>query len=248
MKEVEPKIIFPDAFTEDTFVISNMGSQIQLNDLQLQSISSNWQSFEDEAKRKGGQVWDGTYYRLENIDDISNKLQFSTIKYSTIRGLTHNQDLSLIPVKSRPNHVSTASLIQSKEGLFVFGVRNKNSMSSRSIDLIGGGLQPDELEVASCRDIFANQKKEIIEELGISDIHIGSMKGLGVTLSSKYNVIFIFLTKLSISKKELLSIFNNKTDEEMQDLEFIEEKNLKQYLDDKGSYRPLTATLYFRNK
>lgn len=248
MKEVEPKIIFPHAFTESTFVINKVESRIQLDDSQLRNISSNWQSFEEEAKLKGGQVWDGTYYRLENVDDISNELQFSTIKYSTIRGLTHNQDLSSISVQSRPNHISTATLIQTNEGLFVFGVRNKNSMSSRSIDLIGGGLQPEELEVSNCKDIFANQKKEIVEELGISDIHISSMKGLGITLSSKYNVIFIFLTKLSLSKEELLLIFEKKTDDEMQGLEFIEETNLEQYLSEKGSYRPLTAQLYFRNK
>ena len=33
----------------------------------------------------------------------------------------------------------------------------------------------------------------------------------------------------------------------MVDLDFVEEKFLREYLKDKGSYRILTAELYFRN-
>ncbi len=248
MKEVEPQIITDRTFDQNTFKVKHVESRIELSPEQQSLINESWQTFLHEAQKKGSTPWDGTYYRLESLDSVSNQLELSTIKYSAIKGLTHNQDLSLIPLESRPNHISTASLIKTKDNLFVFGVRNSNTMSSYSIDLFGGSLQPDELEVNSTKDIFDTQLKENKEELGISQNEIESMKGIGVILSSKYNVIFVFYTQLSITKEELLAIFRNNNDDEMVDLEFIQEENLESYLSDKGSYRPLTAKLYVRNK
>lgn len=243
-KEIKPKIIFYDTFTENTFFIKHVNSKLQLNDIQIQNIDSTWKKFKNEAKSRGAHVWDGTYYRLENTENIKSNLEFSTINYSTIRGLTFNQDISQIPFESRPNHISTASLIKTSDGLFVFGVRNSNSMSSRKIDLIGGGLQPEELKVENCGDIFKNQVKEMSEEIGILPGHISSINGIGITLSSKYNVIFIFYTKLTISKNQLFEIFKYNTDDEMQNLKFVYKNDLEDYLSDKGSYRPLTTKLY----
>ena len=121
-------------------------------------------------------------------------------------------------------------------------------MSNSSIDFIGGGLQPDELEVNSCTDIFENMFKEMKEEAGIEKTNILKIKGIGITLSSKYNVIFIFYTLLNITRDAALEIFNANNDNEMSDLIFVEEDKLIEFLKDKGSYRPLVTELYFKNK
>ncbi len=244
-KEINPKILSAKPFSRNTYNISHVKTSLTLDNELEASISRNWQSFLDEAHKKGARPWDGTYYRLESIEN--EELFFSTIKYSQIRGLTHNVDLSKIPTESQPFHVSTASLIKTSDNFFIFGVRNKNSMSSRKIDLIGGGLQPDELEVNNCSDIFENQLKEMREEVGLAIDDVELIEGLGITLSSKYNVVFIFYTTLNKTKSDVEQIFEKNTDDEMQGLEFIEEKDLVEYLKDKGSYRPLTAELYFKN-
>lgn len=250
-KEVQPIILYSKIFQEDTFQIKKINSMLNLTPEQQDNVDINWKSFVEEANRKGTQPWEGTYYRLENIDQLKNDskvLLFSTIKYSQIRGLTHNSDLSTLAKDSQPNHIATGSLIQTTDGYFIFGERNKNTMSNSNIDFIGGGLQPDELEVNSCADIFENMFKEMREETGIEKSHVSKIIGIGITLSSKYNVIFIFYTLLNIAKDEVLDIFRSHNDNEMNDLIFVEKAKLEEFLKDKGSYRPLVTELYLKNK
>lgn len=250
-KEINSIILYSNIFQKDTFQIKKIDSTLNLTPEQKDNVNTNWESFVEEANKKGNQPWDGTYYRLENVDQLKNntkELIFSTIKYSQIRGLTHNVDLSTLTKDSQPNHISTGSLIQTTDGYFIFGERNKNTMSNSSIDFIGGGLQPDELEVDSCADIFENMFKEMKEETGIKKSNVSRITGIGITLSSKYNVIFIFYTLLNITRDTALEIFRSDNDNEMNDLIFVEEVKLEEFLKDKGSYRPLVTELYLKNK
>jgi predicted NUDIX family phosphoesterase len=120
-------------------------------------------------------------------------------------------------------------------------------MSRLAIDLIGGGLQPDELIVNECKDIFRNEVKEIKEEIGVKEENILKVYGLGILLSSKFNVIFIFLTKLNLTREEVLNTFQTNNDDEMSDLEFVPEHQISKYLENMSGYRPLVAELYEKN-
>ena len=82
-----------------------MGSSLNLTPEQQDNVNTNWKSFVEEANEKGNQPWDGTYYRLENIDQLktdAKELIFSTIKYLQIRGLTHNVNLPTFTKGSQP--------------------------------------------------------------------------------------------------------------------------------------------------
>lgn len=249
--KLEPLIISNGPFDINTYEIKHVDSTLYLDKKIKDSVDTNWKDFLTEAKKRGGNPWNGTFYRIENLNELSqgeNILKFSTIRYSEIRGLTYNVDLSTLEEQSRPNHVSTGSLIITSDNYFIFGVRNNNSMSTRAIDFIGGGLQKDELVINKLSDIFANQVKEIKEEIGVHDDHISKMIGLGLLYSTKYCLIFMFYTRLDLSRKQVQNIFGSRHDDEMQSLEFIEEKDLESYLKDKGSYRPLVSKLYKANE
>lgn len=244
-----PQIINSTGFTDSSFSIEHVSSSLKLSlDLQ-QKVDENWKDFKRNSEKTGEKVWDGTYYRLENIQEIKegkNILKLSTIKYSQIRGLTHNL-VSILPKKAIPYHISTGALIKTSDNMFIFGERRHTSFRSSNIDYIGGGLQPEEVEVNLGCDIFENVVKEISEEAGISRNCIESLTGIGIVLSSKYNVIFLFYAKLKIDRKEVLELFAKNNDDEMSNLVFVKESELSQFLSDKGSYRPLGGELYFKN-
>lgn len=250
-KEVEPKILTSKFFDRNTFEIKMIPSSLILSQELQHQVDSNWKNFVTESNKKGSKLWDGIYYRLENIDAVKNDsqiLSFSTIPYSVIRGLTFRRDLSKLKKQFRPNHIATAALIHTSDNYFVFGERNKKTLSNYSIDLIGGGLQPDELEIKICSDIFDNQLKEINEELGVENQHVISLNGIGIVLSSRYNVIFIFYAELNLTKNQIEKFFKENNDEEMEGIVFVKEEKLEEFLSDKGSYRPLVSKLYEVNK
>jgi hypothetical protein len=250
--EIKPRILSSELFTKDTYQITHADSSLVLSSQLKQQIDSVWSKFLTDAKQKGGNPWDGTYYRLENIDQVQSgesELLFSTIKFSQIKGLTQDVDLlATLPEDSRPSHISTTALIHTADGYFVFGERNKKTMSSSSFDFIGGGLQPDEIVVNSCQNIFTSQYKEMSEEASIEPKDVAKIVGIGITHSSKYNVIFMFYAQLNVTRAQVAENFATSTDDEMSGLLFIQEAELSEFLKDKGSYRPLAAELYATHK
>lgn len=244
-KSTLPKILYYKDFDENTFGIKKVDTRIQLTSQQLEDIEKRWKEYEREAKSKGNPVWDGIFYRLENVDDIQEKLELSTVSYSTIRGLTYNNDLSSIPPSSWTNHISTNALIKTSDDLFVFGRRGANSMSKFKVCFIGGGLQPEERTVDSGRDIFENQRKEMQEELGIDPEQISLMKGIGIIHSAASTVTFIFYSELSIDNSQLLKIFEQNSDDEIEALEFVTEKDLRKFLTSIGGYLGLVGELSY---
>lgn len=240
-----PRILYHRNFNEDTFSVKKVDIKIQLSAQQLKGMDKRWKDYEEGAKSKGNRVWNGTFYRLENIDDFEKELELSTISYSTIRGLTYNNDLSTIPPSSWTNHISTNSLIKTSDGLFVLGRRGANTMSKLKVGLIGGGLQPEEQTVDSGSDIFDNQRREMEEELGISSEEIRLMRGIGIVHSAISTVTFIFYSELSIEKSQLLKAFDENSDDEIRDLEFVTEKDLRKYLISIGGYLGLVGELSY---
>jgi 8-oxo-dGTP pyrophosphatase MutT (NUDIX family) len=243
-------ILSDKPFKEDTYTIVHTKSSLDLKASEKKLVDTNWHKFLTEAQSKGFQPWDGTYYRMENIQDIasgSKEIYLSTIKYSQVRGLKHNVNKSLKSTKFQANNVDTASLILTNDDFFVFGVRNCNSPSISKMDLIGGGLQENEFVVKDFSDIFKNVLKEIEEETGLTVNDIKIIQGIGIVHSCYSNVLFVFFTKLNKCRTQVQKIFSNNDDDEMVELEFVEKNFLRDYLKDKGSYRPLTVELYFKN-
>ncbi|QWV06103.1 hypothetical protein KQ246_06725 [Pseudoalteromonas shioyasakiensis] len=86
---VNSKIIWEGNSNIEDFKIVTCKSCLRLFSCE-ETLKDYWQEVLEEAKNAGTEIWDGQYYRLENIDEIqrgSLQLKLSTIPYSTIRSL-----------------------------------------------------------------------------------------------------------------------------------------------------------------
>ncbi len=156
--------------------------------------------------------------------------KLSTIKYSTLRGLsTLAKDNPYIYDSCPTFHCSTVALIKTADNFYVFGSRNANTIHTQPMDFIGGGLQFDELEVNNGEDIEKNVVKELYEEINVCQSDILHIEGIGIILSTSTNISFIFKVDLRLNKDSLKDKFLERKDDEMSELIFIKEENLEEY-------------------
>lgn len=197
-----------------------------------------------EAHERGIVIWDGIYYRVTNITALEKAtrpivLTLGTIPYryiSTLSSLKEHYTASGLPAL---NHLSTAAIIRTTDGHYLFGKRTNDG----SIDLIGGGVQKDEIEVTTGRDLAKNLYKEISEESGIKRSHIKDMHGMGILFSITSNILIVGQVTLNLNRQEVEDIFSHREDNEMSEAIFVPESKLLEFLQGMKSYRALIPTL-----
>ena len=75
--------------------------------------------------------------------------------------------------------------------------------------------------------------KELKEELDINEVDLTNIKFKGILETEKGSVNIFFKVNTSLSKVEVEKRYNNIKDKEFQNLIFIEENSVKEYLDSK---------------
>ncbi|HJW42806.1 MAG TPA: hypothetical protein VJ476_16450, partial [Rhizomicrobium sp.] len=188
-------------------------------------VQALWDKRVEAAAARGHRLWDGTHYRLTHLEDIDGRgpLRLGTIPFrymATYRAL-HEQhgQRGLAPF----HHLSTAALLRTADGHYVFGKRAVNG----AIDFIGGGLQ---VEDGSAPDFEHNIRKEIGEETGIGRHSLGTIAGLGIVLSTTSNVIVVGLLGTDLSRDGVLEAFAGREDDEMAEPVFVPEARIDGYL------------------
>jgi 8-oxo-dGTP pyrophosphatase MutT (NUDIX family) len=200
-------------------------------------VAPVWEERVAAAAARDHHLWDGRHYRLFDIGDLARgTLRLGTIDYRyivTVRALyeQHKQH-GLDP----PHHISTAALLLTADGHYVFGKRRING----AIDLIGGGLQPEEGVVPDFAD---NIRKEIQEETGIDSSALGAMRGLGVVMSTTSNVLVIAHQEVALSADGVRDAFAHREDDEMAEPVFVPRATIADYLRGLTDYRPFVAEL-----
>lgn len=186
-------------------------------------------------------LWDSLYYRVLDLSELSGgaKVRLGMIPYryiATYRTL-HEQHkrYGLEPL----NHLSTAALVRTSDGFFVFGKRAQNGMP----DLFGGGVQPEELAVTCGTDLEENVYKELLEEAGIRRSDVAELAGIGVVIAENSNVIVMALVHLKMGSGKMQSQFSSRTEDEMAELASVPEVELHQYLGEMADYRKLIPYL-----
>ncbi|HVU79907.1 MAG TPA: NUDIX hydrolase [Candidatus Paceibacterota bacterium] len=211
-------------------------------------VRKAWEEKVEEAKKESFHIWDGLYYRVTNIGELENDpkplvFRLGTVPYRFIGTLSRLKD-AYIENKLEPlNHLSTAAIIRTSDGKYLFGKRNRARIQLETVDLIGGGVQQDEIEVHSGADIEKNMYKEIREEAGIEEKDIRSMTGIGVVFSTTSNVLVIVLAELRLTKQEAVAAFETRNDDEMSEPVFVSEEDLPAFLKGMSSYRALIPDL-----
>lgn len=207
-------------------------------------VRDAWQERVRDATRRGQTIWDGRFYRVTNVSDMNcgatfPRLCLGTIFYryiATFRAFReHHAKEGLEPF----HHLSTAGLIRTRDGQFLFGRRSRDG----TIDLIGGGAQIDELAITCGSDIEANLRKEIFEELGMRSAQIREVRGMGVLVSTTSNVLVIAAVDLALSTDEVAAQFADRSDDEMSELVTVKENDLSAFLRGLTDYRTLIPEL-----
>lgn len=210
----------------------------------IKRVADCWEEKQKHAREHNVHIWDGTHYRIENLEELSESKEKITLRLGTIayRYIATFGDLKHTLAEKTiegPRHLATGAIIRTSDNLYFFGKRSYNG----KIDLIGGGVQPDEIVVTCGSDLEKNLRKEMEEEAGIQDIHIEHLEGVGILHSTSSNVVIISLVHLRVSRKEMQEIFNTRTDDEMSELVFVDEANLCSFLEAMDTYRPFIPTL-----
>ena len=186
-------------------------------------------------------LWDGTYYRVIDPAELPRgvTVRLGTMPYRCIATYPalHEQHMrcGLKPL----HHLSTAALVRTSDGFFVFGKRARNGM----VDLLGGGVQPEELTVACGADLEDNIYKEILEEAGLCRSDVEELTGMGAVVSGSSNVILIALAHMRIGCREIEAQFFVRAEDEMEELVFVPEMKLQRYLEEMNDYRKLLSKL-----
>lgn len=186
-------------------------------------------------------LWDGRHYRVVLPDQLDHEstMRLGGIRYryiATYRALHQDHArCALDPL----HHLSTIALIRTVDGQFLFGRRAANG----SLELIGGGVQQDELTVSSGADLERNLLKEINEETGIARDHIDEISGRGGLFSSTSNILLLAMVRLRIPAVEVTDVFRYRPDKEMSKLAFIPEEALRSLLRTLPDYRALIPGL-----
>ncbi len=226
-------------------ILKVLKSNIELKDLKVEKSDisifkldkelldikkSIWEEREKEAKENNEKLWDGDIYTLEDVSKLesNNILKISTIKFSEVvtyvKGLGRNIKNSI-----NPRYICTGVLVQTSDNYFVFGSKRGKEEGA----LVGGFTDIDDLEIKVSEDFKRNMLKELKEELDINEVDLTNIKFKGILETEKGSVNIFFKVNTSLSKVEVEKRYNNIKDKEFQNLIFIEENSVKEYLDSK---------------
>jgi len=226
-------------------ILKVLKSNIELKDLKVEKSDisifkldkelldikkSIWEEREKEAKENNEKLWDGDVYTLEDVSKLesNNILKISTIKFSEVvtyvKGLGRNIKNSI-----NPRYICTGVLVQTSDNYFVFGSKRGKEEGA----LVGGFTDKDDLEIKVSEDFKRNMLKELKEELDINEVDLTNIKFKGILETEKGSVNIFFKVNTSLSKVEVEKRYNNIKDKEFQNLIFIEENSVKEYLDSK---------------
>lgn len=202
-------------------------------------VRAEWKNVQHQTT---SHVWDGTYYRVLDpvvFENRSGPILLGTVAYryiATFPSLSQEHSrLALDPL----NHLSTVGLIRTADNLYLFGVRSRNG----SIDLIGGGVQSDEIEILRGADLEKNLYKEIREETGLNYDDVESLMGIGTVISTTSNVLIISHAQLTLTSAEVTRKFEQRTEDEMERLIFVAGEDVREFLMPMSDYRNLIVQL-----
>lgn len=237
----EPAILLKGPFRIAAFGIEIVEQTWQSHPDYDRAVAVEWENRTRRATELGDHLWDGISYRVLNADvwPMPPHLRLGTVAYryiATYRRLhaAHRAN-GLAPL----HHLSIAALIRTSDDFYLFGRRRVRG----TVDLIGGGVQPDEMTVACGADLETCLLRELREETGIPATAVTALTGIGVVLSSIANILIIGHVTLALSRAEAEAAFAQREDAEMGALEIMPAREIRAYLRGLTDYRVLLADL-----
>jgi 8-oxo-dGTP pyrophosphatase MutT (NUDIX family) len=236
----EPCVLLKGPFALDGFDLVQDGPAWRPDGGYEALVGPIWQERAAVAAARGHPIWDGTHYRLTHADDLTNggPVRLGTIDFRYIVTIRRLWDAHVARGHGPYHHISTAALLRTADGHYVFGKRAVNG----TVDLIGGAFQPDET-LGEAANFETNVLKEIREETGIGRGALGAMTGLGIVMSTTSNVLVVADVPTMLTRDAVLETFATREDDEMAEPVFVPAAGVRDYLRGLGDYRAVVAGL-----
>ena len=237
---LEPAILLKGPFRIADFAVDVIEQPWQSHPEYEQAVAVEWETRSRRAAEAGDHLWDGVSYRIANADAWSTRrLRLGTIAYRYLATYRRLQDLHRAHGLEPMYHLSICALIRTTDDFYLFGRRRVR----RNVDLIGGGVQPDEMVVANGADLEQCLFKELREETGIPAAAVTELTGLGVVLSTISNILIVGHATLSLTRDQAQAAFAHREEDEMGELEIVPAAQIETYLRSLPDYRLLVADL-----
>ncbi len=197
-------------------------------------IDNIWNSSLEEIRKKGGILYNGNTFRVEEIENKNKtiKMFIYPSKYKIFYGLYKQMNkIAMLGKKYSPNNLAVGALLKTKDHKYVFCKQSKEAYKNPKISIIGGVVE----KTKSIKNVLkANLLKEIMEETGITENKIASIKPLSFIQSKHGSIILFNLVELKITSHEVLKIFKTKHDKEVSELILVLKEKITNFVTEMG--------------
>lgn len=197
-------------------------------------IDNIWASCVAEKKQDGHVLYNGNTFRVEEIENKNTKIKMFIYpsNYKVFFGLYKQMDkISRLGKKYSPNNLAVGALLKTKDHKYVFCRQSKKAYKNPKISIIGGVVE----KTKTLKNVLkANLLKEIMEETGITENKIASIKPLSFIQSKHGSIILFNLVELKITSHEVLKIFKTKHDKEVSELILVLKEKITNFVTEMG--------------
>lgn len=173
-----------------------------------------WNNRIAETEKLGKNFWNGIIYSVDrflqiddrNIHIVLSSCEFKDVVFNIKKGIPYI--IEKYGISNLSEYITLDCIPVTKDGKFVFGIRNNNTnVNSGSIGLIGGTANRDEMEINSKTDLSNFMIKEIEEETLVK-VKQDKLKLYSINqFNGKYE--FLYKLNLDIDSKRICEIHRN---------------------------------------
>lgn len=214
----------------DVTVIEIQSSRLIETKLE-EACQKEWGTKLATAKAQNRMLWDSEIYRFEQVSQKPDKqlvLHFSTIPFSIRLGMNeHTGMVKSLGNAYAPRGLFTSVLLKTADDYLVFIEKSDKYFTSKKYSWVGGILSKSESVLKSGVDLFIEVEKEILEETGTQKEHLMHAPLLRAGyLTENWNVCLLFEQSITLTREELLSVFNASGSDETKNLLLIHPQDL----------------------
>lgn len=206
-----------DHFDSENLILNESSKVYSPPKFLVAKIEDSWNKFQEKANQIGAEVWNGKIYRIASYNRKDNKTE---INLGLTDFKTHHachdisQELEEISFEDRPNGCYISSYILSADRKLIFSKKGSASTLRTSVNLIGGNLNQDEMQISNVSDLFSFWIKELEEETGFTEDIIKEIKGEGIYIAHSYRIAFLLITKINLTAQQFIDKSNKNHEHE----------------------------------
>lgn len=242
---IEPKLLLKcRCSAADIDVKINSVSNRKIDEDTENGLGKIWEELYQKARSEEKIVYDGDMYRLERYELANGKLHLELChsKYSLQYAMLQTIDnWSKLGEEYYPRIIAIGGLLLTNDGKYVFGAKSDKTLAYNKVDFVGGMLEGK--DIVDGKGVLALNYSEIEEEIGVDRSHVRNLELIGIVYTPRANIIFVTMARVDLSSAEILKFFETKSDIELGELIFVDEKDIDVYLQGLGGYKPLVCEM-----